>query len=104
MSFDLLTILLVSFLAGAVLGLFYFGLLWLTVRRIAVSRSPGLLVLGSLVGRLAVVISAFFLVMNGQWERLAACLFGFLVLRQVMISRIRPDALNRNDGHSEIPA
>jgi F1F0 ATPase subunit 2 len=83
-------ILMIAFLVGTVLGLFYFGLLWVTVRRIPHSRNPALLVLGSLVGRLAVVLTAFYFVMNGRWERLAACLLGFLVARQVMVSRIRP--------------
>lgn len=81
-----------ALIAGAGLGLFYFGLLWVTVRRIPHARRPGLLVLASLLGRLAVVIAVFFFVMNGRWERLAACLLGFLIVRQVMVARIRPES------------
>lgn len=90
MAIELL-LLCLAFLAGTLLGLFYFGLLWATVRRVPTARHPALLVLGSFAVRMAVVIAAFYFVMNGRWERLAACLLGFLIVRQVMVSRIRPD-------------
>ena len=79
-----------SLAAGLLLGYFYFGLLWLTVRRLPHSRHPALLVQLSLFGRLLVVVPAFALVMQGQWQRLGFCLLGFLIVRQVMIVRIRP--------------
>ncbi|MRR57565.1 MAG: ATP synthase subunit I [Deltaproteobacteria bacterium] len=68
-------------LAGAALGLFYFGGLWLTVRRLAGSRRPGMLMLGSFVVRLLVTLCGFYLVMDDSWERLLAGLAGFLVAR-----------------------
>jgi F1F0 ATPase subunit 2 len=70
--------------AGLVLGLFYFGGLWLTVRRIRCSTSPALLMLGSFVVRLLVTLCGFYLVMDGRWELLLACLSGFLVTRFVL--------------------
>lgn len=88
----------IAFIAGIVLGLFYFGLLWATVRRIPHARHPALLVLGSLAARMAVVIAVFYFVMNGRWERLAACLLGFLIVRQVMIARIRPNRRTAQQG------
>jgi F1F0 ATPase subunit 2 len=72
------------------LGLFYFGGLWLTVRRLPGSRTPELLILGSFVGRLAVTLAGFYLVMGGRWERLLACLAGFLITRTFLLYRLKP--------------
>jgi F1F0 ATPase subunit 2 len=71
-------------LAGLVLGLLYFGGLWLTVRRIACSKRPALLMFGSFAVRLLVTLFGFYFVMDGRWERLLACLSGFLVMRFVL--------------------
>ena len=78
--------------AGAALGLFYFGGLWLTVRRLPRSRRPGLLLLGSFLVRSAVVVPGFYFVMGGRWERLLACLVGFLAARTVLLVLLRPRA------------
>lgn len=88
--------LVAPFLAGAMLGLFYFGGLWLTLRRIHCVTTPGLLLIASFAGRMAVVLPAFYYVMAGQWERVAACLVGFLVIRSVIIRQIRPLEMTRN--------
>jgi F1F0 ATPase subunit 2 len=74
----------IAVLAGLALGLFYFGGLWLTVRRITCSKRPALLMLASFVVRLLVTLCGFYLVMDGRWERLLACLSGFLVTRFVL--------------------
>ena len=71
-------------LAGLALGLFYFGGLWLTVRRIACCTRPALLMFGSFLVRLLVTLCGFYLVMDGMWERLLAGLGGFLVMRFVL--------------------
>jgi F1F0 ATPase subunit 2 len=76
--------------SGLVLGLFYFGGLWLTVRKISCSKRPGLLMLGSFVVRLLVTLYGFYLVMNGSWERILACLSGFLVMRFVLTRVLAP--------------
>ena len=84
-----------TFMAGIGLGLVYFGALWLTVRRVPGSRHPVGLVFGSLLGRLAVVLPAFYVVMGDRWERLAACLLGFVLVRCVM---------TRNLGRCDLPS
>ncbi len=75
--------------AGAALGLLYFGGLWLTVRRISCSARPALLMFGSFVVRLLAALCGFYLVMNGSWERLLACLAGFLAVRLVLTRIVR---------------
>lgn len=82
--------LLLAFAAGQGLGLFYFGGLWLTVRQLPTSRYPVPLLLVSFAGRTAVAVAGFYFVMGGSWERALACLAGFLVVRFVLTSRLRP--------------
>lgn len=74
---------------GAALGVFHFGGLWLTVQRLSTSRNAPLLMFASFVIRAVVVLSGFFLVMGGRWERLVACLAGFLLARAMLIRRLR---------------
>jgi F1F0 ATPase subunit 2 len=81
-----------AFIAGMVLGAFYFGCLWLTVKRLPQSSRPALLTLGSFFGRMAVVLAGFYLVTEGHWERLAAAMIGFLTIRAVAVRFSRPRA------------
>ena len=82
--------LLLAFGAGLVLGLFYFGGLWWTVNRVATAGQPGLLMLASMLLRGGVVLAGFWLVMDGQLDRLIACVVGFFIMRTVLIRRLRP--------------
>jgi F1F0 ATPase subunit 2 len=77
----------IAFLAGLVLGLFYFGTLWLTVQRLVRVRRPGLLTLGGFFVRTGLTLLGFFIVMAGHWERAAACMAGFLIMRKLMANR-----------------
>jgi len=80
---------IVSVVIGAVMGAFYFGGLWLTVRRLATDEKPALLLFGSFLVRSGVVLSGFYFVTDGRWERLVACLVGFLAARTLLICRLR---------------
>ena len=88
-------VLLLAFAAGLGLGLFYFGGLWWTVNRVATAGQPGLLMLGSMLLRSAVVLAGFWLVMDGQFDRLIACVVGFFVMRMVLVRRLRPQSAER---------
>lgn len=87
---DLLLPLTLSFVAGMLLGGFYFGGLWWTVNRLDAVAKPHLFVVVSLVLRLAIVVAGFYVVMGGQADRLAVCLLGFLVMRFVLVRRWGP--------------
>ena len=76
--------------AGLALGAFYFGGLWLTLQRLPESPRPALLMGGSYLLRLAVTLGGLYLVMGNSWERAAACLVGFTVVRIIMARRWRP--------------
>ena len=79
-----------SFGAGIGLGMFYFWGLWLTVRRLPTARRPLIMSVSSFFGRLAVVFFGFYYGTGGRWERLIACLAGFLVVRIVVVRRWGP--------------
>jgi F1F0 ATPase subunit 2 len=71
--------LVLSWSAGIGLGAIFFGGLWWTVRRGVASQYPALWFLGSLLLRMGVVLTGFYFVGGGRWERLALCLLGFMM-------------------------
>lgn len=76
--------------AGMALGLVFFGGLWLTVKRIPNASRPGLLALGSLIGRMAVALVFFYGLVDGAWPSFAAALVGFFAMRILIVHRMRP--------------
>lgn len=80
-------------LSGSLLGVLYFGGLWLTVRRLARTKQPWVLYFGSLALRLTLLLGCFFAVL--VWQKLvgvAAVIVGFMLARLVMVR-----VLNRSD-------
>ncbi len=77
-------------IVGAALGALYFGGLWLTVRRLPEQSNPMLWLLASTMMRLALLIAFFYLVTQGAWDKLAACLLGFIATRAYLLRRARP--------------
>ena len=67
--------------SGLVLGAVFFGGLWWTIRKGLSSSRPALLFLGSAVLRMSIVVAGFYFVSNGQWQRVLACLAGFIIAR-----------------------
>jgi F1F0 ATPase subunit 2 len=74
---------------GAVLGAFFFGGLWWTLRRVATSTRPARLVLVSLALRSSAVLAGVFLVSDAHWQRMALCVAGFAVARAAVLRRAR---------------
>ncbi len=98
---ELLT-LISALVAGTGLGLFYFGGLWLTVRRLPTARRPAFFSLLSFFGRLGVALFGFYLVMGGHWERLLVCLLGFLGARVILVRLWGPDSTSRSKRMAEV--
>ncbi len=69
---------------GVLLGLFFFGGLWWTVRRAFDSPRPALWVGGSLLLRMGCTAGGFIFVSAGDWQRLLACLLGFIAARLIV--------------------
>ena len=77
-----------AFLAGALLGVFFFGGLWWTVQRGVTSEAPALWFLGSLLLRTSLILAGFYVAAQSHWSRLVACLFGFLIARVIVVKRL----------------
>lgn len=97
--------LLLAWAAGAALGVVFFGGLWWTVRKGVTATQPALWFFGSLLLRMAVVLAGFYFVSGGQWERLLACLLGFVIARLLLMRLAAPpvgqDALRGKEaGHA----
>lgn len=77
-------VLVLAGIAGGALGIFFFGGLWWTVRKTLASGRPALWVFGSLLLRMGVTLVGFYWVSGGDWQRMLACLVGFVVARQLV--------------------
>jgi F1F0 ATPase subunit 2 len=77
-------------MAGLLLGAIFFGGLWWTVRLGVASRRPALLFAGSLLLRTVIVVAGFYLLGDGHWQRLLACLCGFVIARFIVTWLARP--------------
>jgi len=74
-----------AFIVGLLLGILFFGGLWITVKKIINSKTPGLLMVGSFVLRITIVLAGFYFIGLGDWKKLIACLIGFMVSRFTVI-------------------
>ena len=73
---------------GALLGLMYFGGLWLTVRRMTAVKHKAVWLLGSLAVRNMLAVIGFFPVVRQGWQYALICLAGFILVRFVAVRRI----------------
>ena len=90
------------FLAGGALGLIFFGGLWWTVRRGVWSSRPALWFLASLGLRMGFVLTGFYFVAGGHWQRLVTCLLGFFTARLVVTRLTRAPAEKQTRFKKEI--
>ena len=70
--------------AGALLGVIFFGGLWWTVRKGVSAKHPALWFVGSLLLRMSITLTGFYFVAGGHWERLLMCLLGFIIARFIV--------------------
>jgi F1F0 ATPase subunit 2 len=82
--------LVLACVAGVLLGAVFFGGLWWTIRKGVSSQRPALWFFVSLLLRVSIVLAGFYLVSGGHWERLLACLLGFVTARFLVTRLTRP--------------
>jgi F1F0 ATPase subunit 2 len=73
--------LVLPLLAGVLLGMFFFGGLWWTIRRGVSSKQPAALFFFSLLLRTGIALAGFYVVARGDWRRVLSCLVGFVLAR-----------------------
>jgi F1F0 ATPase subunit 2 len=91
---DTLTLML-AWVAGAMLGVMFFGGLWWTVRLGVSSRRPAVWFFVSLLLRTSLALAGMYVVSDGHWERLLLCLLGFVMARLVVMWLTRPARAHR---------
>lgn len=79
-----------ALVAGLFLGAVFFGGLWWTVCRSVASQHAGLRCFSSLAVRMSVALGGFYFVGHEHWQRMAACLFGFVIARCLVTWLTRP--------------
>ena len=93
-----------AWVAGILLGAFFFGGLWWTIRRGVSSRQPALWFFGSLLLRTCIVVFGFYFILGGNWQRLLAGLLGFIVARLIVtrLTRVveQTSQLAQEAGHA----
>jgi len=72
---------ILAVMGGVVSGIIFFGGLYWTVRKVPDSKNPALLSLISLVVRMMITLSIFYLVMDGKWQYIITALICFLTVR-----------------------
>ncbi len=83
------------FIGGLLFGSLFFGGLLLTIVYGFKSPRPELWFLISLIVRMSLAISGFILISEGRWEKLLACLLGFLLARAIIFYQF-PSLMNLN--------
>jgi F1F0 ATPase subunit 2 len=79
--------LVLAWVAGGALGAMFFGGLWWTVQKALSSTRPAFWLFGSLLLRMSLVLAGFYFVAGGLWQRLLACLLGFVIARLIVTRR-----------------
>ena len=98
-------LLVLALVVGLVIGALFFGGLWWTVRKGVFSKSPALWFLGSMLLRMILVLTGFYLVGRGDWIRLTTCLLGFIIARFTVMRLTRtppehPDSTVKEASHA----
>ncbi len=90
----LVSALVLPLLAGVLLGMFFFGGLWWTIRTGVSSKQPAALFFFSLLLRTGIALAGFYFVARGDWRRVLACLLGFILARILVTWRTRVPIAN----------
>ena len=93
--------LLLSALGGSCVGfLFFGGLLW-TIRRGLSSRRPALFFLAGYMLRMTGALFSFYWISSGLWERLIACLIGFVSVRFLFTFSVKNSEMREEKNGSQ---
>ena len=73
------------FVAGIILGILFFGGLWLTVKKMVSSKRAALWLFASFIVRVSITLLGFYFVGAGDLKRLLVCLAGFIAARFIVL-------------------
>ncbi len=87
-----------AFSAGVGLGAIFFAGLWWTVRQALLANHPALWIVGSLLLRMAVLLCGIYWVAGGSWQRMLACVVGFVTTKLVATWLALPRSVNPKES------
>jgi len=90
-----------AWVTGGVLGTIFFGGLWWTIRKGVSSKQPAPWFFGSLLLRMSIALTGFYFVSGGHWDRLLACLLGFVIARFIVTRLTGPPVEHHNSPAKE---
>lgn len=73
-----------ALIVGCLLGTVFYGGLWWTVRKGMASAHPARWFFGSFLLRMGIAVGGFYVIANGDWKKMLACLAGFIIARIVV--------------------
>lgn len=79
----------VAFFGGVVLGVVFFGGLYWSVNQLPSIKYPGLLMVVSMLVRMAILLTGLYFLMAGEIKNLLAAVAGVMLIKFVMIARVR---------------
>jgi F1F0 ATPase subunit 2 len=82
-------LLLAMVCTGAIIALFYFGSMWLTVNKLTESRQWGFWLGAGFLLRNIITVAAFWFLAAGDWQRLLAITAGFTIVRFLWVKHIQ---------------
>jgi len=81
----------ISLVVGVAIGIINFAGMWSTIHYLSQVKHPAILMMLSFIVRMAIIMTTFYFVMDGRWERLIACMVGFFLVRRVLMKRFLPE-------------
>jgi F1F0 ATPase subunit 2 len=74
----------VALAAGGLIGIVFFGGLWVTVQKGLTSEHPALWFFGSTFLRTGFALAGFYFIAQGDWRKILLGLLGFFIARMVI--------------------
>ncbi|WP_159470269.1 ATP synthase subunit I [Dyadobacter sp. 3J3] len=78
-------IIIAALIGGLILGIIFFGGLWITVRKTLGTNYAAIWMLGSALIRTAVVLTGFYFISQGSLPRLLVSVTGFIAARFLVL-------------------
>lgn len=87
---------IIALISGVILGMIFFGGLWFTVKKTLGTSYAALWILGSSLIRTVIVLTGFYFVAQGNWQRLLLAVSGFIAARFLVMWFTRQPGQKQN--------
>jgi len=88
---------LLAFFVGIILGIVFFGGLYVSGQKMNKVKHPGLFMAASFFVRIAIVAAGVFLIRDGGFQNMLLALGGMILVRLVMTAKVKKRT--KNAGH-----